>query len=136
MKTYEVGDVLWIVSSSRPGIQAVRVTEELIKKTMSGTNTSYMVESAGSENKYYSLEKINGTVFKTSDEAKTHMLSSAEKAIDSMLTSQMTLVHQRWLKEKDQGTVATEKSDEYAYLDLENGQKAKIKLPPELGDLK
>ena len=36
MSTYEVGTVLWIIHTDRPGLVAYRVVEEITKRTMEG----------------------------------------------------------------------------------------------------
>ena len=41
MSTYEVGSVLWIIHTDRPGLMAYRVVEEITKKTLEGEQIQY-----------------------------------------------------------------------------------------------
>ena len=43
MSTYEVGSVLWIIHTDRPGLMAYRVVEEITKKTLEGEQIQYLV---------------------------------------------------------------------------------------------
>ena len=43
MSQYEVGTVLWIIHTERPGLVAYRVVEEITKRTLDGEKIQYLV---------------------------------------------------------------------------------------------
>ena len=135
MESYGVGDILWIVGNTRPGVQAVRITEELTKKTLQGTQTSYMVESTRSSKTSFPLEKLEGKIFKNLDEAKNHMMQSAEAAIDAMIKNNQNIINKNWLQVQPNEKELNQEQkveDGYTYITLENGQRARIKLPSKI----
>ena len=84
MSTYEVGSVLWIIHTDRPGLMAYRVVEEITKKTLEGEQIQYLVQSATPKSKTVRLDQIKGNIFEDSEEAKQKMIEHATKAIDAV----------------------------------------------------
>jgi hypothetical protein len=58
MSTYEVGSVVWIIHTDRPGLMAYRVVEEITKKTLEGEQIQYLVQSATPKSKTVRLDQI------------------------------------------------------------------------------
>ena len=79
--TFEVGSVLWIIHTDRPGLMAYRVIEEITKKTLDGEQIQYLVQAAMPKSKTVKLESIKGQVFEESEEAKMRLIENATKAI-------------------------------------------------------
>ena len=73
MSIYEVGAVLWIIHTDRPGLMAYRVVEEITKKTLEGEQIQYLVQAAKPKTKTVRLETIQGSIFEDSEEAKQKM---------------------------------------------------------------
>ena len=67
MSTYEVGSVLWIIHTDRPGLMAYRVVEEITKKTLEGEQIQYLVQSATPKSKTVRLDQIKGNIFEDSE---------------------------------------------------------------------
>ena len=130
---YNVGEILWIVSNS-PGIVVVRVIEEITKKTLSGTKTSYIVEVLGKEDSGYDLENIKGKIHRSKDDAVSTMMENTRKAIDSMVEQHVKLIANLWnAGEKIAGPPESASDnqisdDNYEVIELENGTKARIKV--------
>tara|TARA_B100000700_G_scaffold328066_1_gene444620 strand:- start:3339 stop:3767 length:429 start_codon:yes stop_codon:yes gene_type:complete len=131
---YQVGEILWIVSREGPGITVVRIVEELIKKTLDGTKTSYIAESFQSRKKSFELSKVKGKIYKSSGEAKQHMINQATNAIELMVKKCESAIPQQWnIEEKPSQIIKEEQpaniseSDDYEFIELENGQKARIR---------
>ena len=85
MSTYEVGSVLWIIHTDRPGLMAYRVVEEITKKTLEGEQIQYLVQAATPKTKTVRLETIKGTIYEDADEAKMKLIENATRAIDGMV---------------------------------------------------
>ena len=62
MSNYEVGSVLWIIHTDRPGLMAYQVVEEITKKTLEGEQIQYLVRAAMSKTKTVRLEQIKGNI--------------------------------------------------------------------------
>jgi len=130
---YNVGEILWVVSDN-PGIVVIRVVEEITKKTLNGTKTSYIVEVLGREDSSYDLENIKGKIHRSKDEAVSTMMNNTKKAIDAIVDQQSKMIEELWLSRNKTITqeVSASKNpaenDNYEVIELENGTKARIKV--------
>ena len=140
MSTYEVGSVLWIIHTDRPGLMAYRVVEEITKKTLEGEQIQYLVQAAKPKSKTVKLESIQGSIFEDSEEAKQKMIENATRAIDGMVVKIQANVDKYFNGKteeppKRQQKVATQSSSSgelkpgYQWVVMEDGTKVQVKLP-------
>lgn len=138
MSQYEVGSVLWIIHTDRPGLMAYRVVEEITKKTLEGEQIQYLVQAAKPKSKTVKLESIQGSIFEDSEEAKQKMIENATKAIDGMVVKIQANVD-RYFNGKQEPVVPTKSQIQsspsedlkpgYQWVELEDGTKVQVKLP-------
>ena len=138
MSTYEVGSVLWIIHTDRPGLMAYRVVEEITKKTLEGERIQYLVKAATPTSKTVKLESIKGEVYNDSEEAKMKMIENATRAIDGMVVKIQNNVDKYFngkqesikqdVKVKIQSS-SSELKPGYQWVELEDGSKAQVKIP-------
>ena len=141
MSTYEVGSVLWIIHTDRPGLMAYRVVEEITKKTLEGEQIQYLVQAATPKTKTVRLETIKGAIYQDSEEAKMKLIENATKAIDGMVVKIQSLVDKNFnsihtepevlvsapkVKRKQKSTKLKEG---YQWMDLEDGTRVQVKIP-------
>jgi hypothetical protein len=141
MPHYEVGTVLWIIRSDRPGLVAYRVVEEITKKTLEGERIQYLVQSAIPKAKTVQLESIKGRIFLTSEEAKYAMIENATRAIDAIIEKTQNLVNKTFFKQSEQKTMQHQQppavpinqpqslKDGYQWVTMEDGTKIQVKIP-------
>ena len=144
MSTYEVGSVLWIIHTDRPGLMAYRVIEEITKKTLEGEQIQYLVQSATPKSKTVRLDQIKGNIFEDSEEAKQKMIENATKAIDGMVVKIQgnvdTFFGSTMLEEENTSPTSNKKSSRkskkseklkpgYQWIEMEDGSRAQIKIP-------
>lgn len=138
--TFEVGSVLWIIHTDRPGLMAYRVIEEITKKTLDGEQIQYLVQAAMPKSKTVKLESIKGQVFEESEEAKMRLIENATKAIDGMVVKIQKNVDKFFNNEKEEKqstqqpkpkvqSVSGELKPGYQWVTMEDGTKAQIKIP-------
>jgi len=143
MSQYEVGNILWIVHSEKPGLMAYQVVEEITKKTLQGEVISYIISPARPNAKPLALETIKGRVFESKEQAKEAMLSNANKAIDNMLEVVQDSVNKFLISTKSTESQFVEAKlpqsipltapdaplpDGYQWVEMD-GKKVKVKLP-------
>ena len=137
--SHEVGDILWVVGKERPGVRVYRVIEEVIKKSLEGTITSYRVQPPGGT-KVIALEKIDGIIYGDVDEARDAMMNHAKNAINKMIGQNQALVSKHWKqspKTQDKNTdLSRRKLDPIPeiiagenFIELPDGTRAKINMP-------
>lgn len=139
MPQYEVGSVLWIIHTDRPGLMAYRVVEEITKKTLEGEQIQYLIQPATPKSKTVKLETIKGHVYSDSEEAKMKMIENATKAIDGMVIKIQSNVD-RYFNGKTEESIKqpsvskiqsspTKLKNGYQWVELEDGSKAQVKIP-------
>ena len=139
MSNYEVGSVLWIIHTDRPGLMAYRVVEEITKKTLEGEQIQYLIQAATSTSKTVKLESIKGDVYSDSEEAKMKMIENATRAIDGMVVKIQNNVNkyfhgetQENIKQESVPTIQSSSSklkEGYEWVTMEDGTKVQVKLP-------
>ena len=139
MSTYEVGSVLWIIRTDRPGLMAYRVVEEITKKTLEGEQIQYLVQSATPKSKTVRLDQIKGNIFEDSEEAKQKMIENATRAIDGMVVKIQNNVDKFFNGKKEEPikqdpapqiqSSSSKLKPGYQWVELEDGTKAQVKIP-------
>ena len=144
MSQYEVGAVLWIIHTDRPGLMAYRVVEEITKKTLEGEQVQYLVQAATPKAKTVRLETIKGSIFEDSEEAKQKMIENATKAIDGIVVKIQGNVDKFFNNKKEEPIIqkpspevqsfpAPQSShtlkEGYQWVEMEDGSKMQVKLP-------
>ena len=137
MSTYEVGSVLWVIHSDRPGLMAYQVIEEITKKTLEGEQIQYLVQSATKKSRTVKLDSIKGLIFEDSEEAKQKMIENATKAIDGMVIKIQHNVDQLFNGKVEEATKSTpvikatssKLKPDHQWVVMEDGTKVQVKLP-------
>ena len=139
MSSYEVGTVVWIIHTDRPGLMAYRVVEEITKKTLEGEQIQYLVQAATPKTKTVKLETIKGQIYEDSEEAKQKMIENATKAIDGMVLKIQNNVDKFFNEKKEEPikqdskpkiqSSSNELKPGYQWVELEDGTKAQVKIP-------
>ena len=144
MQQYDVGTVLWIIHTDRPGLVAYRVVEEITKRTLEGEKIQYLVQPAMPKARTVQLESIKGKIFLNSEEAKNALVENATRAIDTMIHKTQNLVNKFFgIKETSapesdnvlpQNTQIKVKVDNqlkvgYQWVTMEDGTRVQVKIP-------
>jgi len=139
----EVGDILWVLKLDRPGLKIYRVTEHITKKSLKGTENSYLLENLQNykDRPYLSdLDDENSIIVQSSDEAKDIMTKNAIEAIERLINTSVETIEKRWGNDGNGKSPIvelpshSEKDDSKEFITLPDGSKAKanIKIPKEL----
>ena len=145
MSQYDVGTVLWIIHTDRPGLIAYRVVEEITKKTLEGEKIQYLVQPAVPNKKPVKLESVKGKIFHSGEEAKFALIENATKAIDGMIDKTQNLINQVFQIKTTSNTppivqmappVKTKSQEKlkkgYQWVEMEDGKKIQVKIPENL----
>lgn len=137
----EVGDILWVLSISRPGLKIYRITEQITKRTLNGTEDSFLLENLQSRKDRINFSDIDTDDFvitKSANEARELMLQNASEAIERLIQKSQETIARKWTGSKEE-EIIQEKSDEKVseeLITLPDGRKAKanVKIPKEFLD--
>jgi len=87
--SYDVGQILYVVSSRKMEVKPVIVSEEVVRKTLSGRETTYLVKSRLAEDAY-NLSKLNGAIFESLEEVREYLINNVTAAVDKICKNAAT----------------------------------------------
>ena len=134
----EVGDILWVLSLSRPGLKIYRITEQITKRTLNGIENSFLLENLQSRKDKLKLSDISTedyVVTKSAAEARELMLTNASEAIERLIQKSEETIARKWTSsEKKEQEIASVENIGEETITLPDGRKAKanVKIPKEL----
>jgi hypothetical protein len=77
MMSYDVGQVVYLLSKKDSRIFPAKVVEQICRKTLDGEEISYVVQLPDKKSTCVSLESLSVDVFITLDSLQTHLLNEA-----------------------------------------------------------
>lgn len=93
LEKYSVGDIVYVVPSKDMVILALRVEEELVRKTLEGETVTFMASNGkGTVN----LSDIQGYVFRTPGACREFLMGKAVASIDAMIEKAVQLGRERF----------------------------------------
>ena len=83
---YSVGQVLYVILEKKRTILPVRVSEQIVRRTVEGESISYKVTIPGKrQNQSVSLSDLGSSHYASIDEVRAELLSNAERMIHVMI---------------------------------------------------
>lgn len=83
MAAYSIGQIIYIVlRGSHPIVRAAQVVEEITKRTVNGTTTSYIVNH---NERSVPIESIEGEVFESENEVRTTLIARATASVEKLI---------------------------------------------------
>jgi hypothetical protein len=80
---YNVGQVLYVILEKKRAILPVRVTEQIVRRTVEGESISYKVSVPG-KNQVVSLADLGSSHHSSLDDVEQELLSNAKNMIHTM----------------------------------------------------
>jgi hypothetical protein len=92
--TYRVGQVLYVVLSKEAKIYPMQVVEEINKKTLDGSVTTYMVRGGPTTDETLSIEQIEGEIFDSAPKIQKALLERATAGIGARVEAAVAKAHE------------------------------------------
>jgi hypothetical protein len=83
--TYEVGQIVYLLSNNDMKIFPVQVVEEITRKRIGGEDVTYKIVLPNKARTQADLESMDATPFTSPGELRTHMIENAIRMIDTMI---------------------------------------------------
>jgi hypothetical protein len=83
MTSYDVGQVVYVVSSQKMQVLPFVISEEVVRKTLAGQDVTYLVKR-DKTNKTYNLAEIQGDVYVNIDDVRNSLIINATNAIEKI----------------------------------------------------
>ena len=83
MSSYDVGQIIYVVSSQKMQVLPFVIAEEVVRKTLDGQEVTYLVKSDKTK-KVYNLDELKGTIYLDIDDVRSALVENATRAIDKI----------------------------------------------------
>ena len=98
---YDVGQILFLLLKKEKSVIPVQIVEQVIKKSIQGESISYSVMIPDGNKTVLPLDKLDATVFSSSDDIRNHMIDSAKRAISTIVEKSEEIRLQAFPKNSD-----------------------------------
>ena len=146
---YKVGQIIYTILEDKYKVVPLKISEQVITKTLDGETTSYKVIMPGKSKKKIDLSKVNN-IWEDLDKVKNHLLKNAAAAIDNMLEESENIQNKYFLIETQKSiddisacindsiddTINKNAVESLIKVDLGNGQIGNLNLQQENLDQK
>ena len=134
-----VGQILYVVPTRQTAVYPMQVSEEIIRKTLNGTEIDYVLVAGGTDPKIISHKDIQGEIFETAEQACSVLTERATRSIAKLIESAQKKAKEWYpslneepanftLKDK-YGLEKNKKTSQETTITLEDGTVARLKLP-------
>ncbi len=136
MPTYDVGQIIYIVSSKNMQVLPFIVAEEVVRKTLQGQEVTYLVKR-DKTNKTYRLSELSGEIYEDLESVREALLENTRRAVNKICdaTRQKVALLENSATFENQASQAPEKhsskiptDDELKSFILEDGTKVRVNL--------
>ena len=94
---YKVGQVLFIILNKKQQVVPVQVTEQVVRRSLNGEDTTYSVAIPGREGtKVLSLEQIDGDVYESIEDVRKQMFEHASQVINTISDKALSVAKNRF----------------------------------------
>lgn len=94
---YSVGQVLFIILNKKQQVIPVQVTEQVVRRTLGGEETTYSVAIPGREGfKSIELNQVDGDVFESIEAVREQMFAHARDVINTISEKALNVAKNRF----------------------------------------
>jgi len=127
-RAYRVGQVLFVLTNKDTRIYPVQITEEIIKRTVSGESVSYMVR-VGKTGKAANLSEIDGEIYEEVDRLREMLTKRVINMINGIIDNAL-LKSSEWYEQPEVLSPIIEQNheDDKVVVTLPDGKVANLKI--------
>ena len=132
---FNVGDLLYLLSSDKKHLFPVQVVEEIRRRTIEEEDISYNIQLPDAKKTVVSLSDVKGDVFRDLVDARQDMLDHAILLIDKIVEQTSVLTESFGIVEKNPEVLDVEEEDNIlsdnqgiVEVDLGNGVMGKVNI--------
>jgi hypothetical protein len=119
-QSYEVGDILYLVSNKQRQVLPVRVEEQLNRRTLDGESVTYRVRGPGAERTVDLAGLVEtGDIYRTLEDARKALCDKAMRAIDQVLQDAQQLAQEHFSSTNNENIPTEAQPDETPALEPE-----------------
>ena len=128
--TYDVGDIIYMLSKKNHKIVPARVDSVTTVKKSSGVEVSHELIVPGHTESAITLEKLDVEVFSDTKQLQQHMFEMLTKEVEKQIHDALRIVNSTWPEESEPETAAVDnkKKEQLPLLNLESSPKDPVKV--------
>ncbi len=128
--SFDVGQVIYVISRKESRVYPVLVVEENVKRTMEGAAVSYMVRLPDKKGTVIQLDTITDRAFTSPVELQDFLISTATRSISAMVT-EATEIGKLLAPAGDRPAQApeTQPEEEAVTIEMPDGTRARLRTP-------
>ena len=128
--TYDVGDIIYMLSKKNHKIVPARVDSVTTIKKSTGVEVSHELIVPGHPDTTLTLEKLDVEVFSDTTQLQQHMLEMLTQEVQNQIHDAQRIVNSTWSTEPEPETVVTtdNKKKEQSILNLDTPTKDPVKV--------
>lgn len=85
--SHKIGQIIYVVSKKETRVIPMQIVEEITKKTLAGSETTYLVSAGKSPDDAMLLDEIDGEIFSSSAECEKSLSQRALRSIQKIITN-------------------------------------------------
>jgi len=129
LPSFKVGQIVYLIPADERRVLPAQVTEEILRRTIKGTETVWMIQIAGSA-KSVPLDPEAAEYFTDMASLREAIFERTRKQVMAMLEKTEALVHEVFptVEPIEASTEASTSADEATTVTLSDGTKARVRI--------
>ena len=123
---FKVGQIVYLIPTGERRVLPAQITEEILRRTVRGTETVWMIQIAGSA-KSVPLDPDAAEYFTSVDALRDIMIERTKKQVIAMLEKTEALAREVF-QEQVEEELPVSSEDEAATITMPDGTKARVRI--------
>jgi hypothetical protein len=128
---HDVGQVLYVVLTKKQKVVPVRVTEQIVRRSISGESIQYLVQVPG-RSELIDLNSLGKEIYSTLEEVRERLQENIRKAVEEMIDKAASIAHAAFgsedISSHDLNSEIPQNGSSNLQVVLENGQVANVNI--------
>lgn len=133
---YSVGQVLYVILAKKSQVYPMQVVEVITKKTLNGEVISYVLQAGPNKETVVTLDKVDGEVYNTAQDAKNVLIERATSQISRIVENAVSksaewyhVIENMPQTIQDLPDLSTKYAQQSQEIDIEIEDATSVKLP-------
>jgi hypothetical protein len=128
--SYNVGQILFVVLNKKNQVYPMLVVEEIVKRTLRGEETNYVLQGGSDPSSRLMLDQVDGDIFNSAEEARNVLVSKATSQIEKLVLAAKEKAKEWYTSSHDENVVhELPIKNEGQVVKLPDGTVARVRLP-------
>jgi len=132
-RRYDVGQIVYVLSRKEQRVYPVLIIEEMVRRSLEGVSTSYMVRLPDKKRTEVPLESVTDSPHTSPDELRDLLIKAASESISEMIDHAVQLGRTLQPTQQQQDFAAevespADQQGEFIVVDLPDGTKARARV--------